>query len=74
MLTRIGNLTLMKVQTNSKIGNADFATKKEALKKSTFKISKDIISNTAWGKTEIEKRQQKMAEDAVKIWSISTTK
>lgn len=71
LLTRIGNLTLMKAQANSKIGNTDFPTKKEALKKSTFKISKDIVSNNVWGKSEIEKRQNKMAEDAIKIWSIS---
>jgi hypothetical protein len=71
LFTRIGNLALMKAKLNSTLGNTDFQTKKVELKKSTFKLSKEIGSNTNWGKFEIEKRQQKMADDAVKIWGIA---
>ena len=67
---RLGNLALMNSKANNSAGNDSFVTKKEDYKKSKFELTKQIGNDSVWTKLEIDKRQKRMAELAVKIWPI----
>ena len=65
---RIGNLTLMRSRSNSSVGNDSFASKRLLYKSSNIRITREIAKYHEWGIDEIEKRQKKLAELAVKAW------
>lgn len=67
---RIGNLALMSAKLNSTIGNGCFEDKKEYFRESAFSFTREIANEDIWGKASIDSRQQRMAEVAVKHWSI----
>ncbi|TNH14686.1 DUF262 domain-containing protein [Halomonas sp. BL6] len=67
---RIGNLAIMSAKLNSTIGNGCFEDKKEYYKDSAFLFTKEIASEETWSKEAIDSRQKKMAEVAVKHWSL----
>jgi hypothetical protein len=67
---RIGNLAIMSAKLNSTIGNGCFEEKKEYYKDSAFLFTKEIATEDTWSKDSIDNRQRKMAEVAVKHWSI----
>ena len=67
---RIGNLAIMSSKLNSTIGNGCFEEKKEHYKESAFLFTKEIATEDTWSKDSIDNRQRKMAEVAVKHWSI----
>ncbi len=67
----LGNLALVETEINSRIGNDEFAAKREKLKLSKIKTTREIGRITKWTPTEIEKRQKKLARAAVKIWSFA---
>lgn len=67
---RLGNLVLLQATPNSTIGNAVFSSKKSALKKSSFYLTKMAADNRAWGVKEITARQRKLAELAVETWPL----
>jgi hypothetical protein len=69
-LTKLGNLVLISSVVNSKIGNISFAEKKKSLAKSEIKLTKDVAAIAKWGRDEIEARQLKLADLAVKTWRI----
>ncbi|MEM7621147.1 MAG: DUF262 domain-containing HNH endonuclease family protein [Pseudomonadota bacterium] len=66
----IGNMTLLSSKLNQDIGNADFSTKKKAYIEDTIAITEDVIKEPVWRAEEILKRQENMANQAVKIWHI----
>ena len=69
-VNRIGNLTLMSSGDNkpgSKF-NSSFAKKRESYQKSSVAITRELASEADWTPRSIEKRQQKMAETAVRVW------
>jgi uncharacterized protein with ParB-like and HNH nuclease domain len=72
---RIGNLTLMKAKTNVDSGNASFQCKRAEFKKSQMLLNKHIYNSTdkqtKWGPNEINDRQKKLAEFAVKTWPLA---
>jgi uncharacterized protein with ParB-like and HNH nuclease domain len=73
---RIGNLTLMKAETNKTFGNASFQSKRAEFKKSQLLLNKYICESTdqttKWGPIEITERQKKLGELAIKTWPLAT--
>jgi uncharacterized protein with ParB-like and HNH nuclease domain len=67
---RLGNLALLHARTNSKIGNQSFTDKKDALRESEFKLTAIIGEQSRWGTKEIEERQVRLANLAVKTWPL----
>lgn len=72
---RIGNLTLMRAKTNKDFGNASFQSKRAEFEKSQILLNKEIYASTneqtKWGATEINERQKRLAEFAVKTWPLA---
>jgi hypothetical protein len=68
--TRIGNMVLLQATPNSIIGNSPFDEKKEVLRKSAFVLTAQVARFKSWGKKEIDARQKKLAELAVKTWPL----
>ncbi|OPX22133.1 MAG: hypothetical protein B1H03_05105, partial [Planctomycetales bacterium 4484_113] len=69
-LHRLGNLTLLSREHNSKARNSPFNEKKEAVFRKERKISltKDLLEYESFHIHEIEERQSKLLEEAFKIW------
>jgi hypothetical protein len=68
---RLGNMVILQVTKNSEIGNASFAAKKPTLKESAFRLTSEVSDYSAWGIKEINDRQKKLAQLAVKTWPLS---
>lgn len=69
-LWRIGNLTLLGCEYNKTNSNKLFDEKKEMYQKSYISITKELVNYDQWTKNEIEKRQNKLADLALKAWSL----
>jgi uncharacterized protein with ParB-like and HNH nuclease domain len=70
---RIGNLALMQASANSRAGNASFSDKSTRYATSSFKLTSEIANEKKWGTEEIDARQLRLANLAVKTWSIRPT-
>ena len=70
LVSRLGNLALMKTKINSKTGNDGFTSKKKIYAKSEFKLTSSLSKEKGWDKKTIEARQARMAELALKTWPI----
>ncbi len=72
---RIGNLTILKSKVNREFGNESFKIKREELIKSPLLLNQyfktNTNENTLWNVENIENRQKKLAEFAVKTWLLS---
>lgn len=68
LVKRLGNLALVNKRINSRIGNSGFEQKKEALRASKITLTSAIAENTHWTRAEVEKRQNQLAQLAVKAW------
>lgn len=66
LLHTLGNLTLTGY--NSSLGNKSFPQKREAFKTSAFQMNKQISDNARWGRPEILKRAEDLAERVVAYW------
>jgi hypothetical protein len=67
---RLGNQALLAGTVNSKLGNAGYAEKKQALAESPFSLTKEAAKFNSWGVDEITKRQERLAELAIKTWPL----
>lgn len=67
---RLGNMVLLQAKDNSIVGNAAFDKKKPILAASPYEFTRIAGQQKKWGTQEIEKRQAKLAEWAVKTWPI----
>jgi hypothetical protein len=71
---RLGNMTLLKRKKNEEVGNEPFSVKRKEFETSSLLLNKYICQNTTnqtkWGQTEINERQKKLAEWAVKTWPL----
>ena len=67
---RLGNMALMQATKNSIIGNSKFSDKQAALKASTYFLTKEIGEESSWTQSEIDGRQKRLAQLAVKTWPI----
>lgn len=65
---RIGNFALLAKTKNALIGNKPFSVKQPVLAASDFVLTKEIGDKEDWTKTEIDERQQRLADLAVRIW------
>ncbi len=65
---RLGNMALLPSKENP--GQEDFEKKKKILLKSKYSINRNIENYTEWKLAEINSRQVKLAEIAVKTWRI----
>lgn len=70
LVRRLGNMVLLRTKRNTRLGNADFATKKVEYAKSDMKLTKEIDNYKNWGPQEIADRQAAMAKLAVKAWPL----
>ena len=70
--TLIGNLTLLSSKVNGVVGNKNFADKRDAYKKSSYKITHDLENFTGdFGLTEVKRRQSELAKAAVATWPLT---
>jgi hypothetical protein len=67
---RIGNLTLLEPALNRNLGSADFATKRVSYAQSRFLITRSIDADE-WTPDTVRLRQERLAELAVNIWSVT---
>lgn len=67
-LNRIGNMTLISPELNRRLGNADFDTKKQVYAQDCLEITKRILDEDNWTANEINRRQNWLASEAVKLW------
>lgn len=65
---RLGNLTLLSGDTNSRLSNACWECKRKAYRKSKLCRNKEIAKKKCWNCKSIETRQTQMAELAVQVW------
>jgi hypothetical protein len=68
---RIGNQVLLSAKKNAELGNLGFEMKRKVLADSEFLLTKSVAESKEWGPTEIEKRQEVLAQMATAVWSYS---
>ena len=68
-LESVGNLTLITGKLNSKLGNATFPERREALSEhSILKLNSEICEQDAWDVNEIQERAERLIDDVCQIW------
>lgn len=68
---RIGNLTITKAVYNSQMRDLPFEEKLKipgGIKDSHYRLSNDIVDKEKWDIEEIDKRSERLAEQAIHIW------
>lgn len=67
---RLGNLTWLEPALNRRVGNSDFATKREAYRTSRYSLSSSLpdTAGTEWTPARLDARQAAMARRAVHLW------
>jgi len=71
LYSRIGNMALLQQNRNRDLGNKAFTDKKAVLQQSAFVLTSQIATYGDWGLNEINDRQNKLADLAVKTWPLS---
>lgn len=67
-LHTLGNLTLTAY--NSELSNSDFDTKREIYSQSNFYYTRALSKYPEWTSKQIQTRAQKLADAAIKIWTL----
>ena len=67
---RLGNQFLLSSEENRNVGSKSFAAKKPILSKSTYKLTKMVHQFDDWREKQINERQTRLAELAVKAWPL----
>jgi hypothetical protein len=65
---RLGNMVLLNPDMNVRIGGRSFADKKKVFAQSPLLLTQAVAKYPDWGPTEIDKRQETLADLAVKVW------
>ncbi|WP_437223539.1 DUF262 domain-containing protein [Planctomicrobium sp. SH661] len=69
---RIGNMVLLQATKNSVVGNAGFQKKRNLFKDSPLMLTKQVFEDTKpstkWERADIDKRQEKLSDLAIKAW------
>ena len=68
---RLGNLALLQADKNAALGNAGFLEKQKVLSGSKLRLTAMIGLEAEWGPSQIDSRQQELADLASKAWPIS---
>jgi len=68
----IGNMALASKENNKRVGAKSFTEKKDLLFsiQNDFQLTKSVADFDNWNKSSIEKRQEILAEHAVKVWKV----
>ena len=64
-------MVILQAKKNSLIGSSLFAVKRPILKDSTYILTSEVSKYGTWGIKDINERQKKLAELAVKTWPIT---
>lgn len=72
-INRLGNMTLIDPKLNSHLGNADFKTKKQVYQEDCLSITERILDEQSWTAESINRRQNWLAGEALKIWRFPVT-
>jgi hypothetical protein len=64
----LGNLTLLTEARNPSLGNLNFDTKRDALRKSLLKMNREIAELSSWTEESIRTRAGRLANLANKVW------
>ncbi len=67
-LHTLGNLTLTAY--NSELSNSDFDTKKKIYSESNFSYTRNLNRYPEWTSAQIQTRARRLAEAAIKIWTL----
>lgn len=67
---RLGNYSLLTNTDNRKCGGRNFSAKKNIYANSKYNLSKNLCQLDVWNINNLAKRQEQMAEMALKIWNI----
>ena len=71
LIQRIGNMTLLEQNKNTKIGNKDYPTKCEVYTSSSYVLTKEIAQDhSEWSPNSINHRQKDLAKLAANVWRI----
>lgn len=68
-LNRIGNLALLQVTPNRKGGSEAFSEKRPTYAASAFELTKHLAQTSDWNPQEIESRQARLVDLAVRTWA-----
>ena len=68
---RLGNMTLLHAEDNVSAANNTFAEKRPVYADSPLEITKMLATYGGWGPSQIDDRQAKLAELAVKVWPLT---
>ena len=68
-VNRLGNLTLLGEEYNRNAVNKDFNRKKDIYDMSEIPMTNSLTNYNCWSIEEIEKRQEKLANVALEVWS-----
>ena len=70
---RIGNLTLLSAADNKgDTFNRNFDRKKTSFAESAIRITRDVANRAVWSPSEIQNRQELLANRAVSVWDFPT--
>ena len=64
-------MVLLPETPNRDIGNDPFVDKKRVYKNSSYELTKEIADEARWGSAEIENRQHRLVELAIKAWPLN---
>ena len=67
---KLGNLAIMASKGNKGIGSKGFQIKSSIYLESEFETTKKIADYELWSKQAIDKRQEWLADYALKIWRV----
>ena len=68
---KLGNMTLLLGNVNSRLQNKFITEKTESYRESsTLKINKDLVNLTGWTQKNIETRQRRLIDTCMKIWKL----
>ena len=70
LISRLGNLALLKTKINTRAGNDGFTFKKAFYAQSAYELTKCIALEIIWDKAAIDRRQERMADLAVATWPL----
>jgi hypothetical protein len=65
---RIGNLVLLPAKSNATLGNNDFGTKAAVFGQAPYELTRQVAGVSQWTPETITRRQQILADLAVKTW------
>jgi hypothetical protein len=74
LINRLGNLTLLRQQENSKVGNESFRKKKDVYggEEEGLHINKIVTSASRWSEAEIRRRQKFLGQQAKDVWPLKS--